>query len=193
MADILILSTADWDHPLWTNKQHLAVSLAAMGHRVVYVESLGIRVLRVKGGQDFLRIARRLLSLFCPLRLRQERIWVLSPPVIPGFVSGKGLWINQWILRVCLLIVSWRLRFRRVVLWTINPFASRYLSLNSFVQTVSHCVDRIQAQPGMPIALLDAAERELCGCVDAVSYTHLRAHETKANLVCRLLLEKKKK
>ena len=29
--------------------------------------------------------------------------------------------------------------------------------------------------------------------VMAVSYTHLRAHETKANLVCRLLLEKKKK
>src|SRR5660397_201678 len=29
--------------------------------------------------------------------------------------------------------------------------------------------------------------------VKAVSYTHLRAHETKANLVCRLLLEKKKK
>src|SRR5660397_135271 len=28
--------------------------------------------------------------------------------------------------------------------------------------------------------------------IDAVSYTHLRAHETKANLVCRLLLEKKK-
>ena len=27
----------------------------------------------------------------------------------------------------------------------------------------------------------------------AVSYTHLRAPETKANLVCRLLLEKKKK
>ena len=28
---------------------------------------------------------------------------------------------------------------------------------------------------------------------DAVSYTHLRAHETGRNLVCRLLLEKKKK
>src|SRR5660397_285405 len=28
--------------------------------------------------------------------------------------------------------------------------------------------------------------------LDPVSYTHLRAHETKANLVCRLLLEKKK-
>ena len=29
--------------------------------------------------------------------------------------------------------------------------------------------------------------------LDAVSYTHLRAHETVLDLVCRLLLEKKKK
>ena len=29
--------------------------------------------------------------------------------------------------------------------------------------------------------------------IDAVSYTHLRAHETDSYLVCRLLLEKKKK
>ena len=29
-------------------------------------------------------------------------------------------------------------------------------------------------------------------CVGAVSYTHLRAHETVLDLVCRLLLEKKK-
>ena len=28
---------------------------------------------------------------------------------------------------------------------------------------------------------------------DPVSYTHLRAHETRHDLVCRLLLEKKKK
>ena len=30
------------------------------------------------------------------------------------------------------------------------------------------------------------------GSIDAVSYTHLRAHETDSYLVCRLLLEKKK-
>ena len=33
---------------------------------------------------------------------------------------------------------------------------------------------------------------ELSTCPDAVSYTHLRAHETRHDLVCRLLLEKKK-
>ena len=32
-----------------------------------------------------------------------------------------------------------------------------------------------------------------CVCSETVSYTHLRAHETVLDLVCRLLLEKKKK
>ena len=30
-------------------------------------------------------------------------------------------------------------------------------------------------------------------CIKPVSYTHLRAHETVLDLVCRLLLEKKKR
>ena len=39
----------------------------------------------------------------------------------------------------------------------------------------------------------DIAERdELTRILCAVSYTHLRAHETTLHLVCRLLLEKKK-
>src|SRR5450756_1432749 len=35
--------------------------------------------------------------------------------------------------------------------------------------------------------------RSLARMLTAVSYTHLRAHETRHDLVCRLLLEKKKK
>src|SRR5660398_298069 len=36
-----------------------------------------------------------------------------------------------------------------------------------------------------------SVDNALCLSSPPVSYTHLRAHETKANLVCRLLLEKK--
>ena len=44
-------------------------------------------------------------------------------------------------------------------------------------------------------ALAEAFEikKERFKYVEPVSYTHLRAHETGRNLVCRLLLEKKKK
>ena len=37
-----------------------------------------------------------------------------------------------------------------------------------------------------------ASEGTIREAVRAVSYTHLRAHETSLHLVCRLLLEKKK-
>ena len=40
---------------------------------------------------------------------------------------------------------------------------------------------------------LDAVSCAIADGVIAVSYTHLRAHETDSYLVCRLLLEKKKK
>ena len=43
------------------------------------------------------------------------------------------------------------------------------------------------AQGEVPAAVISRSTRGW-----SVSYTHLRAHETKANLVCRLLLEKKK-
>src|SRR5660398_250752 len=44
-----------------------------------------------------------------------------------------------------------------------------------------------------PVDPHDSGEEQGICPVKPVSYTHLRAHETKANLVCRLLLEKKKK
>ena len=45
---------------------------------------------------------------------------------------------------------------------------------------------------GEPSGALAAAINAKWGTYAAVSYTHLRAHETVLDLVCRLLLEKKK-
>ena len=75
MADFVVLATADWDHPLWTNKQHTALALAAAGHRVLYVESLGIRLPRIAAA-DSARIFRRLRRLLQLPRKREERLWV---------------------------------------------------------------------------------------------------------------------
>ena len=47
--------------------------------------------------------------------------------------------------------------------------------------------------PQHPIGACMVSGEGACSAYYPVSYTHLRAHETKANLVCRLLLEKKKK
>src|SRR5660397_279835 len=53
-------------------------------------------------------------------------------------------------------------------------------------------IELLHAIPYHTIAILKAGIASAAPIDIPVSYTHLRAHETNANLVCRLLLEKKK-
>ena len=170
MADFVVLATADWDHPLWTNKQHSALTLAAAGHRVLYVESLGIRPPRV-GAADRTRIVRRLRRLLQLPRQRRERLWVWSPPVLPGGHSGKALQLNRRLLQGGLKLVCHWLGFTNPILWTYNPLTTLYLDPESYVGSVYHCVDRIQDQPGMPVNRIEASEQELSRVVDVVFAT----------------------
>src|SRR3989304_188571 len=80
--DVVMLSTADWDNPFWTNKQHVAVQLAASGYRVFYIDSLGLRRPSASA-QDTKRIFRRLQKSVTGPRKVWENIWVWSPFVIP--------------------------------------------------------------------------------------------------------------
>src|SRR5450756_2805059 len=47
--------------------------------------------------------------------------------------------------------------------------------------------------PAFSSSVLDTTSATSTSVMSPVSYTHLRAHETRHDLVCRLLLEKKKK
>ena len=53
----------------------------------------------------------------------------------------------------------------------------------SFVDIQEHIVKRIRRPFFIPLSYINGSP---------VSYTHLRAHETVLDIVCRLLLEKKK-
>ena len=51
---------------------------------------------------------------------------------------------------------------------------------------------RTRKASGIVVILGQTPDQDRAYRVDPVSYTHLRAHETVLDLVCRLLLEKKK-
>jgi len=170
--DVVLLATADWDHPFWTNKQHVAATLAKLGHRVLYVESVGLRAPRLEG-QDLRRIWRRLCRGCRPPRCVAPRLWVWSPLLIPAAHSGWRRRVNQVVFSV--LLRAWRawLGLKADLFWTYNPLTGLLLALplKGYRQLVYHCVDDLTAQPCMPSALIKAEEAKLCRHSDQIFVT----------------------
>ncbi len=176
--DIVLLSTADWDNPFWTNKQHVASELARRGHRVFYIESLGLRRPSASAA-DLKRILRRLRRAVAAPRAVRGNLWVWSPVVLPFQRYGVVRAFNRFLLAATLKFHLKRLGLRRDILWTYNPLTTRLVPLTSFGQVVYHCVDEIKAQPGMPAEVLEPAEHELVEKSDIVFTTAPKLAETR--------------
>ena len=73
--------------------------------------------------------------------------------------------------------------FKQLILKKLENARADYELLRA---TITHTADNDTEDTSPTFKVLEEGAA-------TVSYTHLRAHETKANLVCRLLLEKKKK
>ena len=75
-----------------------------------------------------------------------------------------------------------------IIAMTVTFVVTMILSMQLFNRTVSGV--REKEIMYNKLSEMDKSARE--NYYGAVSYTHLRAHETRHDLVCRLLLEKKK-
>jgi glycosyltransferase involved in cell wall biosynthesis len=175
------LSTADWDNPFWTNKQHVAAELARRGFRILYVESLGLRRPSLKS-RDLRRILRRLWRALRPPRPVRENLWVWSPLVVPAHGRSWVRRLNRRLFRGGLALWMRWLRIDPDLLWTYSPLTTDVIDLSQFRRVVYHCVDELKAAPGMPEAALERAERELVGRADVVFATALRLAESRRQL-----------
>jgi glycosyltransferase involved in cell wall biosynthesis len=172
MRDIVILSTADWDNPYWTNKQHVAVELARLGRRIFYIESLGIRRPAFSQG-DLRRIWRRLKrGMRSPEQVRKN-LWVWSPLAVPLQRFATVRLLNRHLLRFWLQFWLRKLGFDQPLLWTYSPLTLQLLGRDVFNDVVYHSVDDIAEQPGMPKQVIRAAERDLVASANVVFVTSL--------------------
>ena len=179
--DILILSTADWDNPFWTNKQHVAVELANLGHRILYIDSIGLRR-PSSSPQDLKRIFFRLLKCFKPPEKVHGNLWVLSPIFLP-FYSNKFIQkINRLWLGSLLHVSSKILNIHFSYLWTYNPLTTLFIDLKHFQFSIYHCVDEIKVQPRMPFELIEFAEKQLLQDTSLVLTTSIELTNSRKQL-----------
>ncbi len=167
---IVLFSTADWDNPFWTNKQHTAVHLAERGFPVLYIESLGLRQPKFASA-DFKRIFGRIRKLFRGVREVRPGLHVYSPLVLPLHRFAWVRHFNRVLLIGVLRIILWRLGYKRPWVWTYNPLVLDLAKALKAGKLVYHSVDDLAAAPGVDRETILTHETELLKASDAVFCT----------------------
>lgn len=155
---VLVLSTADWNAPVWTNKQHLALRLASEWP-VTYYGTVGLRRPELRW-RDVRRIAGRLgtsRSSSGSSRL-PPGLKVIDSKLVP-LHSGPALVsrVNEGLVRwSCASFVD---RDGPGVLWTFSPITLGLEAHSDVV--VYHCVDLLEHLPGVDGAAVRRGEAAL--------------------------------
>lgn len=185
----ILFATADWDEPYWTNKQHCAKSLAELGTKVLYVESVGLRSPKAGSRKDWGRLWNRfhkgLKSLVFGAAERAPGILVLSPLLIPaGHRYPLTRTLNRLLLRASIRRTTVRESFVRPLIWTYHPFMLDVIDGMDKQALLYHCVDDLAAVPGVDAESFRAAERKLLERADVVFATapSLAEHCSQYNL-----------
>jgi uncharacterized SAM-binding protein YcdF (DUF218 family)/glycosyltransferase involved in cell wall biosynthesis len=96
-TDIICISSIDWDF-IWQGHQEIMATLAAQGHRVLFLENTGVRAPKVR---DFPRFRHRIRNWWRGtkgFREEQSNLYVYSPLVLPFPYSRVARRINRWLL-----------------------------------------------------------------------------------------------
>ncbi len=159
--DILCFGSADFEEPNWVNAQHLMWRLAER-HRVLYVNSLGLRAPRADA-RDLRKVGRRLraLSRAATQPDPQRALHVLSPLALPPARAGLAAAAGSRLLALQLRGALRRLALARPVAWTFLPAAAPVLARLQVGPVVYHCVDAYDANPGVDGPLIRALEERL--------------------------------
>lgn len=175
MKDFIFFATADWDTLYWTNKQHMAIEFARLGHRILYVESVGLRKPKITSSVDWKRIFFRFFrGIRTPKKVDPHtNIWILSPLVLP-FSQG-----NKWIKSFNQSVMKWQIKFflkqykfSNPLIWTYHPFILDVISnLNLRNKLIYHCVDDLSAVPGIDKFSYNVEEKRLLKKADIVFAT----------------------
>lgn len=164
---ILVVASAPWDTPFPVNAHQVARRFAERGHRVLFVESTGLRPPAPSSPADLRRIAQRLRRFAGGTRSPRPGLEVLSPLALPGARRG---WVRSLSRRLLGLQVA--RAARRLggtgVLWSFLPTGVDLVEPLRPRLVVYHCVDHYAANPGVDAELVEALEARMLARADRV-------------------------
>src|SRR5580704_1448480 len=166
--DVVCVSSIDWDF-IWQGHQEIMSTLAAEGHRVLFIENTGVRAPSAK---DLPRVRQRLWNWWRStkgFRQVRENLFVYSPLIVPLPYSKLARWLNRTLLMRSLGRWMRITGFSRPIAWTFlpTPLARDLMQRLDSELTIYYCIDDL-ASSSPEAKRITASENQLFREADLV-------------------------
>ncbi len=158
--DVLCISSIDWDF-IWQGHQEIMSTLAADGHRVLFVENTGVRAPNFR---DLPRVRQRIRNWWRGtkgFREERENLFVYSPLLLPLPYSRVARWLNRFLLLRSLRRWMKVTGFYRPIVWTFlpTPLALDVVGDVDPQLTIYYCIDDLAASSAGARRIVPSEER----------------------------------
>jgi len=162
--DIILFSSDDWG---WkTSKYQLSIRFAR-NNRVLFVSSIGFRAPKAST-QDFLRIFTKLKSFFKGIRKIEDKLFVLTPLVVPFNKIPCSDAINRLLLNVQLKYAKWKLGIKVPYVFVFSQNWLDFVSTIQCKKMIYYCVDDQSGFQGIDEGKFENQDREMARKADLV-------------------------
>jgi glycosyltransferase involved in cell wall biosynthesis len=179
--DILCFAGEDWWYHNPHSNLHIMKTMASRGNRVLFVNSIGVRMPNLKDGRFALKkIVSKAKSMLRYLVLAERNIYVLTPIALPYLHGWEKLIhpLNTALVTIQLRVLLAFLRFHEPILWvcvpTVKDIVFRLTRSLKQRALVYYCVDNITYHSGEKDLNVLELETELHAKADVALFVNRR-------------------
>jgi len=177
---IICFAGEDWWYHHQHSKNHIMRRLARAGNRVIFVNSISMGLPGL-ASRDFLaKVRRKLRSYARAVRVTDEGIIVVSPPVLPFYSSRLARAINRRLLGAQIKLLMVAFDMRRPILWIAIPTAGEVvgrLDESALIYQVSDKYDANQMDHATASNVIAEMHEDLLSRADLVYYSGRKLFE----------------
>lgn len=177
---IICFGGEDWWYHHQHSKNHIMRRLARAGNRVIFVNSISMGLPGLGSPDLFSKIKRKLRSYSKPVRLTEEGVVVVSPPLLPFYSTRLARAINRWLLVFQIKLLMIIFDVRRPILWVAIPTAREVvgrLDERVLIYQVSDKYAANQMDHATSAAVIAKMHNELLARADLIYYSGRKLFE----------------
>lgn len=177
---IICFGGEDWWYHHQHSKNHIMRRLARAGNRVIFVNSISMGLPSLASPDLFSKIKRKLRSYAKPVRLTEEGIIVVSPPLLPFYSSRLSRAINRSLLLFQIKLLMIAFDMRNPILWIAIPTAREVagrLGENAMIYQVSDKYDANRMDHATSSDIITRMHEDLLARADLVYYSGRKLFE----------------